>query len=144
MKKKASAYPAVYLYRRIVRAKLFIDQHYYQPINLNDIAHEAYFSKYHFIRLFKEAYGQTPHQYLMTQRIEKAKVLLSQEHIPVATICFEVGFESVGSFSSLFKRRTGITPQVYRRQERRKRKLMQKQPLHYVPGCFASVSGWTP
>lgn len=142
MKKEAPAYPAVYLYRHIVQAKLFIDQHYHQPINLNDIAHEAYFSKFHFIRLFKEAYGQTPHQYLITQRIEKAKALLRKDHVSVATVCFEVGFESLGSFSSLFKRRTGKTPYVYRMQERRKQQLIQKQPLQYVPGCFARASSW--
>jgi AraC-like DNA-binding protein len=71
------SYPKVYLYRRIVNAKLFIEQNYASAIALNDISDEAYFSKYHFIRLFKKIYGKTPHQYLTAIRIDKAKSLLA-------------------------------------------------------------------
>jgi AraC-like DNA-binding protein len=66
-------YPKVYLYRRIVQAKLFIDTHYADKIDLEHISDEAYFSKFHFIRLFKSIYGKTAHQYLTFVRIEKAQ-----------------------------------------------------------------------
>jgi len=66
-------YPKVYLYRRIVQAKLFIDRHFAEKIDLTNIAEEATFSKFHFIRLFKKVYGKPPHQYLISVRVEKAK-----------------------------------------------------------------------
>src|SRR5882724_4456031 len=75
------AYPKVYLYKRIVQAKMFIDQNYARTINLNDIADEAIFSKFHFIRQFKQIYGKTPHQYLVSVRIAQAKYLLNNSEI---------------------------------------------------------------
>ena len=72
------SYPKVYLYRRIVQAKLFIDSHYQESLDLEAIADEAFFSKFHFIRLFKDSYGKTPYQYLTYVRIEKAKGLLKK------------------------------------------------------------------
>jgi AraC-like DNA-binding protein len=68
-------YPRVYLYRRIVQAKLFIDSKYADKIDLDNISDEACFSKFHFIRLFNSIYGKTPHQYLTFVRIEKAQQL---------------------------------------------------------------------
>src|SRR5688572_20622854 len=102
-------YPKVYLYRRIVQAKLFIDNNYPDKIDLNNIADEAYFSKFHFIRLFRSIYGQTPHQYLKYVRIEKSKELLKQ-NTSVTHVCFAVGFDSISSFSSLFSKIVGQTP----------------------------------
>src|SRR5947209_5050407 len=109
-------YPEVYLYRRLLQAKVFIDAHFHEAINLDSIADEAYFSKFHFIRIFKKIYRQTPHQYLVQVRIEKAKQLL-QSSIPVASACYACGFESIGSFTSLFKKVTGFSPAEYRRQQ---------------------------
>src|SRR5471030_2523938 len=96
-------YPKVYMYRRIVYAKLFIDTHFAEKIDLHNIAEEAFFSKFHFIRLFNDIYKKTPYQYLSFIRIEKAKQLLKSGQ-PVAPVCYAVGFESVSSFTSLFKR----------------------------------------
>ena len=79
-------YPKVYLYRRIVQAKLFIDSNYAKPIDVDNISDEAYFSKFHFIRLFKKIYGKTPHQYLTVVRIEKSLELL-KNNIPVSEAC---------------------------------------------------------
>jgi AraC-like DNA-binding protein len=101
--------PKIYLYRRIVQAKLFIDRNYPESIDLNEIADEACYPKFHFIRTFKSIYGKTPHQYSTAVRIEKAKELLEAE-ISVTEACFSVGFDSLGSFTMLFKRRIGITP----------------------------------
>src|SRR5690606_18560243 len=99
-------YPKVYLYRRIVQAKLFIDSNYADKIDIDNISDEAFFSKFHFIRLFKKIYGKTPHQYLKFVRIKKAQQLLRTEN-SVSMVCFSVGFDSLSSFSGLFKRITG-------------------------------------
>src|SRR4030095_12331487 len=135
-------YPRLYLYRRIVQAKLFMDNHYSEKINLNHIAGEAYFSRFHFIRLFRHAYDKTPHQYLISLRIEKAKDLLKDSRLSISDICFEVGFESVGSFTSLFKRYTGLTPTQYRQAVQERLDTIKTQPLHVVPGCFAKSKSW--
>lgn len=127
-----STYPKAYLYRRIAQSKIFIDRHFSQKIDVSQIAEEANFSKFHFIRLFKHAYGYTPHQYLKNVRINRAKQLLNQ-NISITEVCFAVGFDSVSSFSMLFKKMAGRYPSEYL-QERKNR---QKQPLCFIPGCFA-------
>src|ERR1043166_8607079 len=81
------SYPKVYLYRRIVQAKLYIDSHFAEPLDLDNIADEAFFSKFHFIRLFSKSYGRTPHQYLTFVRIRQAKVLL-KKGASVSDTCF--------------------------------------------------------
>lgn len=136
------SYPKVYLYRRIVQAKLFIDSNYADPIDLDNIADEAYFSKFHFIRQFKTIYGKTPHQYLIVVRIEKSMQLLRTD-LPVSEVCYAVGFESLGSFSTLFKRLVGLSPSSYLAQQQQIKAQILKTPLKFVPGCFAEKSGWT-
>lgn len=136
------SYPKAYLYRRIVLAKLYIDNNYQKNINLGDIADEALFSRYHFIRIFKEIYGKTPYQYLIHVRIEKAKLCL-QDGVSVTETCFSVGFDSVGSFSGLFKRRTGLPPSVYQKEYNLNKKQVTAKPLKYIPGCFAEKNGWS-
>lgn len=135
-------YPKIYLYKRIVQAKLFIDVHFSDSIDLNNIADEAYFSKFHFIRLFKTIYGKTPHQYLTSVRIENAKALLQKE-ISVTETCFTVGFNSVSSFAGLFKRYTNISPLEYQQQFKKRREQIKKAPLQFIPNCFAEKKGWT-
>jgi AraC-like DNA-binding protein len=134
-------YPKVYLYRRIVQAKLFIDDRYADHINLGSIAGEAYFSKFHFTRLFKQAYGKTPHQYLTGVRIEKAMERL-KTGLPVSDVCYAVGFESLSSFCGLFKRIAGVTPSAYLAQQQELKVRIMKSPLQFVPGCFAEKHGW--
>lgn len=135
------AYPKLYFYRRIVQAKLFIDAHYAENIELFTIADEAYYSKFHFIRKFKEVYQKTPHQYLILVRVENAKKLLTQG-LSVASVCTAVGFEELSSFSKLFKRLAGINPSVYRQQQLALQKQIAKAPLTLVPHCFAYQYGW--
>ena len=91
-------FPKIYLYKRIVQAKLFIDARFSDHIDLHNIADEACFSKFHFIRLFKTVYGRTPHQYLKQVRIDHAKMFL-QNGLSVTEACFSVGFDSVSSFT---------------------------------------------
>lgn len=134
-------YPKVYLYRRIVQAKRFIDQGYAEPIDLDEIAGEASFSKYHFLRLFAKAYGQTPKQYLQCVRIEAARRLL-ERHVSVSEACVQVGFESLTTFSGLFKRIIGLSPSDYQRSQLQRQENIRKDPLEYIPGCFAESHGW--
>jgi AraC-like DNA-binding protein len=137
----AEAYPKVYLYNRLVRAKLFIDAEYASQMDLDNIADEALFSKYHFIRLFKKAYGHTPHQYLTAVRVDRAKDLLAEGRL-VTEVCYAVGFDSLSSFTGLFKRLTGKTPSVFRQHHVALRAEMHEAPLSFVPHCFASAHGW--
>lgn len=134
-------YPKLYFYRRIVQAKLFIDQHYAENVDLNNIAEEAYYSKFHFSRKFKEVYQQTPHQYLVSVRVEQAKKLLALG-MSVAAVCEAVGFEELSSFSRLFKRRVGLNPSVYLAQQKNLQKQIAQTPLSLVPHCFAYQYGW--
>jgi AraC-like DNA-binding protein len=136
------SYPKIYLYKRIVQAKLFIDANFSEDIDLNNIADEACFSKFHFIRLFKTSYGKTPHQYLTMVRIEKAKLFL-QEGRSVSETCFSVGFDSVSSFAGLFKQYTKLSPSVYQQQFNIRRQQIKKAPLQFIPNCFAEQKGWT-
>ena len=135
-------YQKIYLYRRIVRAKLFIDNHYAEKIDLDNIADEAYFSKFHFIRLFKNIYGKTPHHYLTQVRIDNAKYLLTK-NISVSYVCFLAGFDSVTSFSGLFKKLVGLTPSAFQQQQQKRRAFIATSPLRFIPNCFAESQGWT-
>jgi AraC-like DNA-binding protein len=137
----AEPYQKVYLYRRIVQAKLYIDRNYAQSIDVSNISDEAHFSKFHFIRLFKKAYGRTPHQYLIFVRVEQAKDLLKAGN-SVSDVCFSVGFESVTSFSGLFKRIVGLTPSAFWEQHQQKQAAIIKNPFRFVPGCFIDNAGW--
>jgi AraC-like DNA-binding protein len=139
--RSTSASSNVFLYRRLVQAKLFIDSHYDNAINIDNIADEAYCSKFHFIRLFKKIYGRTPYQYLTSVRIDHAKKLLAN-NMPVADACFSVGFESVSSFKALFKRSLGITAADYRARQQERKASIRQRPLQYIPGCFAYKNGY--
>ena len=96
------------------RARELIDAQYTRPLNLDELARAAHFSRYHFLRAFRRAYYATPHEYITRKRIERAKELLAGSELTVTEICFEVGFESLGSFSSLFHKLVGWSPSIYR------------------------------
>ncbi len=134
-------FPKVYLYRRIVYAKLFIDNHFDEKIDLDNIANEAFFSKFHFIRLFNAIYNKTPHQYLSAVRVEKARQLLMTD-MSVANVCYTVGFGSVSSFTGLFKRITGQTPAAYQAMQHKRKRDIAMAPLKFIPNCFAEKKGW--
>src|SRR6185295_20384764 len=95
---------------RLWRARNFIDECYDQPLDLTQISKQACLSRYHFLRSFREAFDTTPRQYLIHRRIEKAKELLQKRSTSVTDICFEVGFQSLGSFSTLFHKSVGDAP----------------------------------
>ena len=100
--------------RHLLRAKDVIDARYADPLDTAALAAQACCSKAHFIRSFKRAFGETPHQYLLTRRLERAAALLRNTVYPVADICFRVGLRSVGSFTTSFRRVYGMSPTAYR------------------------------
>lgn len=104
------------LHRRLQRARAYIHAQFAGPLRLEDVARVACLAPHHFHRLFRAAFAQTPHQYCNELRLARAAALLTRTPRRVTDICFDVGFESVGSFSALFHRRTGCSPSAYRQQ----------------------------
>src|SRR6476659_9165844 len=100
--------------RHLLRAKDLADARYREPLDVDDLAAAAKLSRAHFSREFRRAFGETPHQYLLTRRMERAAALLRSTDRSVADICFTVGLRSVGSFTTSFGRTFGMTPTAYR------------------------------
>ena len=123
------------IYQRIATAKIYIDDNYHEAIDLDQISQKAFLSRFHFHRLFRKIYRRTPHQYLTRKRLDRAKVLLA-ENKPVTEVCNEVGFESIGSFSVLFKKEIGFAPQYYRNMAYKKKLEQLAQPKKAIPHCF--------
>ena len=100
--------------RHLLRAKDLADARYSEPLGVDDLADAAGLSRAHFSREFRAAFGESPHSYLLTRRMERAAALLRTTDRAVADICFSVGLTSVGSFTTSFKRTYGVTPTAYR------------------------------
>jgi len=100
--------------RHLVRARDLVDAHYFEPISVADMARAARLSPAHFSRAFHDTFGESPHRYLLTRRLERAAALLRNTDRKVADICFMVGLGSVGSFTTSFRRMFGMTPTAYR------------------------------
>src|SRR3954467_2916330 len=100
--------------RHLLRARDLADRRYLEPLTVEDMAHAAGLSRAHFSREFRRAFGETPHAYLLTRRLERAAALLRTTDRSVADICFSVGLSSVGSFTSSFTRTYGMSPTAYR------------------------------
>jgi transcriptional regulator GlxA family with amidase domain len=107
----------VEIYRRLHRTKDFIDSNFKEDIGLAEMADIATLSRYHFLRLFKTAFGETPHQYLIRKRLDAAQKLLLSTNLSITQVCFEVGFESLSSINRLFSQYVGQSPRGYRRRE---------------------------
>lgn len=110
-------YPHDDLTKQMVESKTYIDKHFSSDLNLDKISRKALVSKFHFIRLFKKYYGLTPNQYLQEVRIAKAKKLL-QSGKSIDRVCTSVGFTSKTSFTTLFRKMTGITPLACQRKKK--------------------------
>jgi AraC-like DNA-binding protein len=121
---------------RLCRARDYLHAHHSEPLSLADQASQAAISPYHFLRLFRDAFGATPHQYLIDVRVERAKALLAAEHGSVTDVCLEVGFSSLGSFSALFPRRVGRSPSEWRRRTWRVAQETYGLAALAIPWCF--------
>ncbi|HEY0316846.1 MAG TPA: helix-turn-helix transcriptional regulator [Solirubrobacterales bacterium] len=100
--------------RHLLRARDLADARYSAPLDVDDLARAAGLSRAHFSREFRRAFGESPHAYLLTRRLERAAALLRTTDNSVAEICMSVGLQSVGSFTTSFKRAYGSTPTEYR------------------------------
>jgi AraC-like DNA-binding protein len=100
--------------RHLLKAKDLADARYFEPLGVDDMAAAAGLSRAHFSREFRREFGESPHQYLLTRRLERAAALLRATDRSVADICFSVGLASVGSFTTSFTRTFGVSPTVYR------------------------------
>jgi AraC-like DNA-binding protein len=127
------------IYERIIAAKMFIDRNFQESIGLDHISRQACISRFHFHRLFTHIYNKTPHRYLTQKRINHALDLLLDEDLTLQEVCSSVGFESIGSFSVLFKREIGFAPISYRKMAFVKKELARKQPAKFIPGCFLNA-----
>ena len=124
------------VYKKIVTAKVYIDENFHEMIDLDCLSRQACLSRYHFHRLFTRIYKMTPHQYLTQKRVEQARLWLADKDLTVSEICNNVGFESIGSFSMLFKKEIGFAPLYYRHQALLKKQQAQQQPRSFIPHCF--------
>jgi AraC-like DNA-binding protein len=100
--------------RHLLRAKDAVDSRYSEPLSVDDLARAAGLSRAHFSRAFRRAFGESPHAYLLTRRLERAALLLRTTDRSARDICFSVGLVSVGSFTSSFTRMYGVAPIAYR------------------------------
>jgi AraC-like DNA-binding protein len=100
--------------RHLLRARDLVDARYAEPLGVDDLARAAGLSRAHFSREFRRAFGESPHAYLLTRRLERAAALLRSTDRSVTSICFDVGLRSVGSFTTSFTRTYGKTPTAYR------------------------------
>jgi transcriptional regulator GlxA family with amidase domain len=114
-----------------------IDLHYAEPLTLGDLAALVRMSKFHLVRAFRAAYGETPMRYLTRRRIERAQDLLRSANLTVTEVCMLVGFSSLGSFSSRFSELVGESPAAYRN-----RWATRGGP--HIPGCYLFMRGVTP
>jgi AraC-like DNA-binding protein len=121
--------------RHLVRAKDLADARYAEPLGVADLARAARLSPAHFSREFRRTFGESPHQYLLTRRLERAAALLRATDWSVADICFSVGLQGVGSFTTSFGRMFGASPTAYRAR------FPSAAALAPVPGCYVRLYG---
>jgi AraC-like DNA-binding protein len=107
---------------------------------LPEIARNAGISRFHFIRQFEALFGATPHQFRIESRLDQARVLLAKGELTVTEVCMEVGMSSLGSFSSQFVRRVGVTPSEYQRKARVMVRVPGVLPHALFPGCLSMMA----
>src|SRR5688572_32508412 len=121
--------------RHLLRAKELVDARYREPLDVSVLARAARLSQAHFSREFRKAFGETPHQYLLTRRLERAAALLRNTDRSVTEICWAVGLASLGSFTTSFTRTYGLSPAAYRASFPPAARLIR------VPVCVARTYG---
>jgi AraC-like DNA-binding protein len=123
------------LERHLLRARDLIDGRYSERLDLQALSRAAHVSPRHFSRSFRRIFGETPYQYLLSRRLERARHLLRTTDDSVAEICLAVGFTSVGSFTTAFTRHVGVSPTTYRRA------TSAPSAADHIPLCV--VKAWT-
>jgi AraC-like DNA-binding protein len=126
--------PSIHPARHLLRAKDLADSRYFEPLSVAALAAAAGLSPAHFSREFRRAFGESPHHYLLTRRLERAAALLRNTDRLVADICLMAGFTSVGSFTTTFGRTFGLSPTAYRSA------YPPAATLARIPGCV--LRGW--
>jgi AraC-like DNA-binding protein len=121
--------------RHLLRAKDLADSRYFEPLDVDDLARAAGLSRAHFSREFRRAFGDSPHAYLLTRRLERAAALLRTTDRSVADICLSVGLQSIGSFTTSFTRTFGRSPTAYRVS------FPPASDLARVPACVLAAYG---
>jgi AraC-like DNA-binding protein len=121
--------------RHLLRAKDLADARYFEPLGVGDLARAAGLSQAHFSREFRRAFGETPHSYLLTRRMERAAALLRNTDRSVIEICLSVGLQSVGSFTTCFTRTYRMSPTAYRAT------FPPAAEHALVPGCVTRAYG---
>jgi AraC-like DNA-binding protein len=124
----------------LCRARDLLRETVDRRLTIEEIAREAAMSPFHFIRQFQAMFGETPHQFRINARLDKAKQLLALSDYSVTDVCMEVGFSSLGSFSDLFARRVGVAPSIYRRQVRLLMPVPRTLPKELIPGCLSLMA----
>ena len=124
--------------RHLLKAKDLADARYWEAVGVEQMAEAAGLSRAHFSREFRAAFGESPHTYLLTRRMERAAALLRTTDRSVADVCFSVGLQSVGSFTTSFKRTYGVTPTAYRAA------FPPAAASAMVPACVARFFGRPP
>jgi AraC-like DNA-binding protein len=121
--------------RHLLRAKNLADARYFDPLDVDDLAYAAGLSRAHFSREFRRVFGESPHAYLLTRRLERAAAMLRATDRSVADICVSVGLQSVGSFTTSFTRTFGISPTAYRAR------FPPAADYAHVPACVVRFYG---
>jgi len=124
-------------YHRLVIARELLRERYTESLLLRELATTAGLSEFHFLRAYRDAFGETPHQHFTRLRLEHAKRALARG-TAVTEVCFDVGYSSLGSFSSLFARATGQSPRAWQREVRSLVSQPADLPRLYIPGCFVA------
>ena len=121
--------------RHLLRAKDLADARYFEPLNVPDLARAAGLSPAHFSREFRRTFGESPHAYLLTRRLERAAALLRTTDRSITDICLDVGLTSVGSFTTSFTRSYGVPPTAYRAS------FPPASTYALIPGCVLHAYG---
>jgi AraC-like DNA-binding protein len=130
-------------FRSLCRARDLLCQVHDEPLSIEQVAGQVAISPSHFTRQFEAVFGETPHQFRIRSRLERAKQLLATGQRSVTDVCMEVGFSSLGSFSLLFTRRNGAPPSAYLRRMRPMVQVPGALPPQLIPGCL-SLMGQLP
>jgi AraC-like DNA-binding protein len=128
-------------FRRLCRARDLLAAGYQAQIPLDTAAREACLSPFHFHRLFRATFGETPHDFLTSRRMDHARRLLASGEMTVTEVCLEIGYSSLGSFSTKFQSLVGVTPTQYQRQVRRVFGYERPWNIILIPNCYFSMYG---